>query len=74
MSPAEALTLAGLKGWNAVTKPLDEATGYVTILTSPDYNPAAVPPKGRLFAGRADSEHASLDLAMARAITGLAIQ
>jgi hypothetical protein len=74
VTAAEALRAAGLHGWKALTKPLDEATGYVTVLTSPDYDPTAKPPKGRLFAGRADTEHASLDLAMARAISGLAIQ
>jgi hypothetical protein len=71
---ADVLDVAGLQGWKGITKPLAEAVGFVTILTSPDYDPAIRPPKGLLFAGRAETEQASLDLAISKARNAVAIQ
>ncbi len=67
-----ALAAAGLGGWRALSRPVEEATGHVVVLTSPDYDPAASPPRGRLFAVRGDAEWAALPAVIAKAVAGAA--
>lgn len=60
-----ALEAAGLTGWRSLIKPLDEAVGYVAVITSPDFHP--VTRAGRLFAGRGVDEREALAGAIAKA-------
>lgn len=60
------LAEAGLVGWKAKVRALDETGDWVCILTSPDYNPAAQPPAGRLFAGRGRDDMKAIGAAIAK--------
>jgi len=67
MTPAEiqaVLSAAALTGWKAVVKPLDETTGHVAVVTSPDFNP--VTQAGRLFAARDEEPGSALIAAIAK--------
>lgn len=65
-----ALEGAGLGDWSAICRPLEEAAAWVVVLTSPEYDPAARPPRGKLFAARAPGEWEGLSTAIARAVAG----
>lgn len=58
---------AGLSGWKAIIKAMDETTDFAAVITSPDFNPAAAPPAGRLFGGRGPTQGDALDAAIAKA-------
>lgn len=51
---------AGLNGWKVIAKPLDETTDWAAVMTSPDYDPTAKPPAGRLFAARGATREEAL--------------
>jgi hypothetical protein len=68
---ARALASMALPGWKASVRPMDETADVVVILTSPDFDPTAQPPVGRLFAGRAADECAAACLAIDKATKAL---
>lgn len=67
----DALQAAGLGDWNPACRWLDETSEHVVVLTSPDYNPAAKPPQGRLFVARASTEADAVQAAIAKATAAL---
>lgn len=68
---ADGEAVNGIVGWNIVVKPLDEATDFVALVTSPDYDPTTSPPSGRLFGARGPDRAKAAEAAWAKARASL---